>query len=284
MKLLLAAISTLVLARAQGLVELQEQKTVALVQEHEKKLAGSLGFYAIDLATGRGFGYHSGTVFPTASSIKIAIMAQLYRSDVPLTDKITVQPSDSVGGSGHLQILLRNGPVTMTLKDLITAMIETSDNTATNQCIRLAGMEKINAMLMEMGLRQTKLQRIMLDSQAARGNRENISTPADMAHLVEMIYKGKFRGANEMLSTLKLVDADMRKVIPEAVAVAAKPGELPGARCETGIVFLKKHPFALSVMSSFLDSNENPVPFVARLVFEHFQKLEVSNEFGNRLP
>jgi len=271
-------------AQAQSLLELQEQKTIQRVQQLEAKMGGSAGFSAIDLVTGRSFGYHSSTIFPTASSIKIAIMAQLYQSGVSLTDKVTIQPSDSVGGSGHLQILLRNGPLTLTVKELITAMIETSDNTATNQCIRLAGMEKINAMLAKAGLQHTKLQRIMLDSKAARENRENISTPADMAHLIEMVYKGKFPGTKEMLSILELVDADMRKTIPESIQVAAKPGELPGARCETGIIFLKKHPFALSVMSSFLDADENPVPAVTRLVFEHFQKIEASNDYGNQLP
>jgi beta-lactamase class A len=84
-----------------------------------------------------------------------------------------------------------------------------------------------------------------------------------------------------MIETLKLVDADFRAVIPPNVAVAAKPGELTGVRTETGIVYVAERPFVLSVCSAFLDEPDNPVPAVARAVYEHFAKIARSNKFGN---
>ena len=65
------------------------------------------------------------------------------------------------------------------------------------------------------------------------------------------------------------------------VPVASKPGELTGVRCETGFVLLAGRPFALSVASSFLTEPENPVPAVAKLVYEHFARLARSNRYGN---
>jgi hypothetical protein len=86
-----------------------------------------------------------------------------------------------------------------------------------------------------------------------------------------------------MIDILKLPQADFRACIPTSVAVAAKPGELTGVRAETGIVFVDKRPFVLSVMSTYLNSGENPVPAVARIVYEHFAKLAASNRYGHNL-
>ncbi len=271
-------------------VELLEQKTLERIRAVSGTVNGVLGFHAIDLSTGHTLFLNNATVFPQASSIKIAILIQMFKSAradaFKLTDPVILDPRETVGGSGHLQILLRTGPVTMTVRDLMSAMIETSDNTATNRCIAMVGMDRVNRTLAEMGFRTTRLQRKMLDAAAAAKDQENISTPAEMAHLVDLIYHGKAvdaEASKEMLAMMQRVNADMRKVIPASIAVAAKPGELPGVHCETGIVFLPNRPFALSVASTFLDEGRNPVGEVTRIVFEHFQKLALSNKYGNKL-
>ncbi len=271
-------------------IELLEQKTLDRVRTLNSALDGVLGFYAIDLNNGRTLSLNRDTVFPQASSIKIAIMIQMFKSAragaFKLTDPVTLKPEDTVGGSGHLQILLRSGPTTLTVRDLIGAMIETSDNTATNRCIAMVGIDQVNRTLGELGFRATRLQRKMLDTAAAAQDHENISTPEEMARLLEMIYRGKILDADashEMLAILKRVDADMRKVIPESVEVAAKPGELTGVRCETGLILLPRRPFVLSVNSTFLDANTDPVGAVTRIVYEHFEKLAKSNKYGNKL-
>ena len=69
----------------------------------------------------------------------------------------------------------------------------------------------------------------------------------------------------------------------ECGLAAAKPGELTGVRCETGVVFLPKRPFALSIASTFLDEGRNPVGDVTRILFEHFEKIARSNKYGNKL-
>ncbi len=271
-------------------VELLEQKTLERIRAVNTSLNGVLGFHAIDLTSGHTLFLNSGTIFPQASSIKIAIMIQMFKSAragaFNLTGPVILDPGETVAGSGHLQIFLRTGPVTMTVRDLIGAMIETSDNTAANRCISMVGIERVNRTLEEMGFRATRLQRRMLDTAAAAKDQENIGTPQEMAHLVDLIYHGKAVDADaskQMLVMMQRVNADMRKVIPASIAVAAKPGDLTGVKCETGIVFLPNRPFALSVASTFLDEGRNPVGEVTRIVYEHFEKLARSNKFGNKL-
>jgi beta-lactamase class A len=271
-------------------VDLLERKLLDRIRAIEEGAGGVVGVAAIDLDEGRTIAWNGNTVFPQASSIKIPILIETFQAArdgrLKLDDAITLEQADTVGGSGHLQILLRTRPVSLTVRELAAAMIETSDNTATNKLIAMLGMERVNASLGRLGFKQTRLQRIMLDTAAAARGEENVSTPTEMARLMELIYRRKAVDAdasNEMLEIMKRVNADFRAVFPAAIAVASKPGEVTGVRCETGVVFLPGRPFVLSVMSTFLSDGENPVPAVARAVYDHFAKLAASNRYGNRL-
>ena len=265
---------------------LLEAKMHARIKALDDGLPGALGVATIDLTSGRVYVYNGEAAFPTASAIKIPIMVQLFRAKVALDEKITLEPAESVGGSGNLQHSLAKGPVTLTTRQLITAMIEHSDNTATNRCIRMAGMERVNAMLAGFGFRTTRLRRVMMDSAAAARGDENTSSPLEMARFVEMLHRGRLAGPDEtrqMIDILKLVKANFRKGIPAPVEIASKPGGIPGVHCEAGIVYLKDRPFALSVFSTFLEDGANPVPDVARIAFDYFSKLAQSNEYGNKV-
>jgi|HubBroStandDraft_4_1064222.scaffolds.fasta_scaffold36808_2 beta-lactamase class A len=272
------------------LSELLENKTLAELRHFEEGFDGALGVAAIDLTTGRMVGLHSDTIFPQASVIKIAILARMYQAaragQFALDDRVTVQPDEAVGGSGRLQERLKSGPVTLTVRELIAAMIEWSDNTATNKCIALAGMDGVNRMMDELGLRHTRLRRKMMDSAAVARGEENVSTPEEMARLAETIYRGKLvdnSASREMVEILKKVEGGIREGLPLDIETASKTGELPGARGETGIVFLEGRPFVLSVMSAFIDDRRTPVPEVTRIVFRYFEKLAGANAWGNRL-
>ena len=265
---------------------LLESKLYARIQALDKGLHGVLGVATIDLTNGRIFVYNGEAIFPTASSIKIPIMVEMFRTVKNLEEKVTISPAESVGGSGTLADRLKSGPVTMTVRQLITAMIETSDNTATNKCIAMVHMDRVNHLLESLGFRATRLRRIMMDSAAAARGDENISSPIEMAHFVELLYRGKLAGrdaTSEMMAIMTRVHADMRLAIPGNIKVASKPGELERVRCETAVVYLEHRPFVVSVFSTFLDENENPVGDVTRLVFDYFRKLGDSNDYGHKI-
>jgi len=279
------------LACAQSTVgDLLEQKLAEKIRKLDDSLDGVLGVAAIDLASGRTISYNGSVTFPQASSIKIPILIQVYRAaragEIRLEDSVTLTEKDLVGGSGRLQEQVKKAPVTLTIRDLARAMIENSDNLATNKLIGMAGMERVNQTLEELGFWGTRLQRRMMDSAAAASDDENISTPLEMARLVETIYRGRAADETacaEMLALMKLVKADFRKAVPARVEVASKPGDLPGVHCESGVVFLPKRPFVLSVMSTLLREGGNPVPEAVSLVYAHFERLAASNRYGHRL-
>jgi len=273
------------------LSELLENKTLAELRRFDEGFDGALGMAAIDLITGHTFALNGGTVFPQASVIKIPILARMYQAaragKFTFETRVTIEPREAVGGSGRLQERLSNGAsITITVRELIDAMIEWSDNTATNKCIALAGMDDVNRMMDGLGLPHTRLRRKMMDPAAVARGEENVSTPEEMARLVEMIYRGKLvdeAASREMIATLKKVSGGINQGLPLDVETAAKTGELPGARGETGIVFLEGRPFVLSVMSAFIDDRRSPVPDVTRIVYRYFEKLAGANAWGNRL-
>lgn len=291
MRLLLFLLITSVTATAQtGVDSLLEQKTAAKIRALDESLDGVLGMAAIDLVTGRILSYNGDVVFPQASSIKIPIMIQVFRciraGEFGMNDALALTEKDLVGGSGGIQEKLKKGPLTLTTRELLHAMIRDSDNVATNKLIAMARMERVNRTLDELGFPATRLQRRMMDGAAAARNQENISTPLEMARLVELIYRGRAvdeAASREMLDIMKMVKASMRKGVPESVEVASKPGGIPGVRCESGVVFLPGRPFVLSVMSTFLSGEKNPVTDVTALVYAHFERLARSNRYGHRL-
>ena len=140
-----------------------------------------MGVAIEDLSTGEQSFLREDEVFAQASSIKIAVLADLYlqaqQGKLKLTDVYTVQSSDLVADS-DIMGGLTPGVTRVTLRDLATMMVAVSDNSAANVLIDRIGMENVNAMLDAMGLAHTQLRRKMMDLEAAKQGRENISTPA----------------------------------------------------------------------------------------------------------
>lgn len=261
-----------------------ERETVTRLQALDERTNGVVGVAAIDLTDGHTISWNPDVICASASTIKVPVMMEVYRQQIPRDRQIKLSPADLIASSDRLETQLRRGPAVFTVRELLAAMIEVSDNTAANALIKLVGMDRVNASLEQMGFKSTRLRRIMLDSAAARRGDDNTSTPLELARLAESLYKAKGSDAEEMLGFMKRVEAGVRKTVPGEVEVASKPGDVPGARSEIAIVYLKGRPFALGVMSAFLRDGIDPVPEAASIIYDHFDRLAKSNRYGNRLP
>ena len=264
------------------------EKLKAKIEAYDGQMEGVLGVAVIDLKTGERWSYHGQTLFPQASAIKIPILIEMFRlreeGKLRFEDVVQIAQQDVVGGSGVLQQRVKAGAITVSIEELIREMIASSDNTATNWCIRRAGMANVNQTMSKLGFHSTRLQRLMMDQAAASRDEENISTPEEMVAIAKLIYDAKAvspKASGEMIAMMKLVKAGMRKGVPPEVEVASKVGEMSGVRTETGIIYLKERPFVLAVMGTYLNEPDSPVEAITRLVFGHFQKLAQGNIYGN---
>jgi beta-lactamase class A len=272
------------------------QKLEAAVHNADRDLDGVLGVAVLDLTSGQQLLWHADEVMPQASSIKIAVLAELYRQSqanaagkARLSDLYTVNAADLVPDS-DIMGGLTPGVTRITLRDLATMMVAVSDNSATNVLIDRVGMENVNALLDSLGLKNTRLRRKMMDLKAAQEGRENISTPREMMTLLEAIYRGRVLNREmtadfiKMLSTHK--DSAMVRDLPEGVQIADKPGELEGVRNDSGIVFAKNRPFILCVMSTYDRREKQAKEIIGRIAVEAynmFERIGRASQYGRTI-
>jgi beta-lactamase class A len=251
---------------------------------------GVMGIYAENLDTGQTFAVNADRVFPQGSSIKIPILITLLRQDqqgrLHLSEQIVVRRGDMVGGSGVLQDF-GDGSSSLALRDLAALMVVLSDNTATNILINRVGMTNVSAEIHGAGLTQTRLARKMMDQAAERDGRENVSTPREMATLIEKLDRGRLLDSAHTAMALRLLEdykeTPLRAGIAAGITVADKPGSLPGVECDSGLVLLQGAPYVLSVMTAYDHDNaaaDGAITSVSRDVFNYFDRLARSNSYG----
>jgi beta-lactamase class A len=254
-------------------------------------LDGVMGYAVVDLTTGDRVGRLADEAFPTASSIKIAILYELFRQAeegrVRLDEARPVPDAARAAGSGILQEL---EAASMPLVDYATLMVVLSDNTATNLLIDALGMDRINKRLRALGLERVWLQRRMIDTDAARRGLENLASPADLASLLEAVHRGRGlepASRDRMLAILrKPKTTALTRGVPPGIPVASKPGSLDGVQADAGLVLLGPRPYVIVVMCSWLRNGpdgERAIEDASRAAYEYFSRIAYGGKYGRRL-
>jgi beta-lactamase class A len=275
---------------ANGKQKILWEKMEAAIHDVDRQLDGVMGVAIGDLTTGDRFFLHEDEVFAQASSIKIAVLANLYlqaqQGKLKLADLYTVQASDLVPDS-DIMGGLAPGVSRITLRDLATMMIAVSDNSATNVLIDRVGMGNVNAMLDDLKLTHTRLRRKMMDLDAAKQGRENISTPHEMMALLEALYQGKVLNKESTADFFKMLgtnkDSWIPRELPANVKTANKPGALEGVRNDSGVVLVEGRPYVICVMTAFLRNErdgEQAISKVSLAAWSMFDRLSRATEYG----
>ncbi|HKE44405.1 MAG TPA: serine hydrolase [Steroidobacteraceae bacterium] len=270
--------------RAQDSIRSVVQKTDAVV-----------GVAILDLTDQRSFFLNADATYPTASTIKLAVLAELYRQNeraesggagAKLDDLYTLDAKDRVGGDGVLQAMTP-GVTRLTNRDLAALVAGLSDNMAANVLIDRVGMDNVNTWLAGLGLKETRLRRHMMDVAAAREGRENTATPRELVTLLKSIYDGKvFRKAttDDFLKLLSVIKKSyIPRLLPADLTIANKPGDLDGVRNDAAIVFCPGRPFAIVVMVTFARDEvaaEDSIALIAQAAWSYFDRVGRSSPLG----
>jgi beta-lactamase class A len=265
-------------------LEHQLESTVA-------NLNGVVGYAALDLTSGEEFGRLERQEFPTASTIKLSILYELFRqADEGRIALDTVAPVDRtkfVGGSGILQAL---GTPSLSARDLAVLMMSISDNSATNMLIDRVTIPAVASRMQSLGLNGIRLRRKMMDSAAAARGDENVAMPRDIVRLLRVLHTGEGLKAESKAGALKILEVGaggyLRRGIPADVEVLNKPGELEGVRVDAAIVRARNRPYAVAVMTTYLKSEEEGERAIADLshaFYEYFSRLGFGSEYGRQM-
>jgi beta-lactamase class A len=264
-------------------------KLEARVAEIDRRLDGVLGVSVRDVKTGAVLAVRADETFPTASSIKIAVLYELYhQADDGKIDlgEITRPPVPRVRGGGVLQEL--GDKVSLTWRDLAVLMIGWSDNEATNRLVDRVGMDAVGRRLSALALPGVRLRRKMMDLEAARRGDENVATPGELRRLMETVQDGvglKAPRAADMRLVAGTAESysNFRAALPEGTKAITKSGELEGVRCEVAYVDLPGRPYSAAIMTKYLkrDADGNAaIREISAILYETFDRLARSSEYG----
>ncbi len=276
------------------------------LQEAVSQVPGVVGVSALHLENGQRIEHNSDTVFFTASTFKVPILAELYRQvdagKLDLSRRVELVDSLRVPGSGVLREL--DSGLTPTLHDLAMLMIIVSDNLATDILYHTVGKDNLNKTMTDLGLASTKLpmscrdllfslagitvsdsldefwevsnrveqgyRGLLPDCDALNEEKSDVSSPADMVRLLEIVHNGDFLSEESKRGMLHILKRQkLRSVIPyylpPDVIVAHKTGGVYSVRCDVGIVWGKTGPYALAIMAKRITDGIDLDPKLARI-------------------
>ena len=238
----------------------------AAIQSLAARSSGVVGVYARKLGDPSAVAYNANEIFPSASVIKLAIFVSLfqYAEHHPgvFSQEFVLKRSDFVDGS---EILDRYSiGHTISVDTLAHAMIEQSDNSASNILINFLGFSAIEKTMAAAGMTNTQLKRHFMSPNARPHHSDNLTTPRDMGSLLYQIERGAHEAVYTVASpkscrrmvAILLRQEDHDKIargLPKGIPLANKTGEIDAVRNDVGIVDpLGDKPYIIAVLTKEL--------------------------------
>jgi len=276
-------------AAAQAKPDVLWKNLEATVQRAAAGFDGVLAVTIQDLTDGRTVRIRGDEVMPTASMIKIAVLVELYRQR-RMAELYTLDTADLVSGSAIMS-RYTHGVTRLTLRDVATAMIGESDNGATNILIDKLGMDRINAMLAGQGYSKTRLERKMIDLEAALAGKENIASTDETVAMLAAAHQGKLFSADLTADFFRVLATPKRSRLmsrlPAGARGATKTGTLDAVVTEAGVLYPPGRPFAIAVMTTYVHDvpgAEQLIGEISLAAWNHFARLGKGSAYGRGLP
>ena len=262
--------STLALGASLTAIKGQDQAGfLAGLQAYLRSLGegGQWGVYLEDLKSGEGFGWGQDNLLEAASDIKVPValylLHQIEAGGVQLTDEVTLQAADFMGGTGTLQGSANPGDK-YKYWDLLNLLIQVSDNTAWRALQRALGADAIDAYAASIGAP---------DCHQVDDN----CTAHEAGLMLSQLDRGKLLNSGDTSFLLTLLENTIyNERIPYylgGITVAHKTGS-DGSVCnDVGIVLLNGHPFILSMFTWTDDytTGLQAIRDVARAAVDYFR-------------
>ena len=224
---------------------------------------GKAWIYAKNLDTGKDFCLRCDEQTRTASTIKLAVMAETFhqvaQGKLHWNDDIVLTKESKQSGSGVLSEFSDN--IHIDLATALHLMIVVSDNTGTNLVADKVGADNVNDFMDSLGLTDIKFMRKIGgggESKAYQDPRNKLfglgrSSPRQFVRLIEMMDNGQLvskEASAEMINILKRQQYKdgIGRGVPDTIPVASKSGALDRLRADVGIIYTRRGRIAMAII------------------------------------
>jgi beta-lactamase class A len=237
---------------------------------------GKVFLFAQNLDTGQTYSFNGDERVRTASTIKIAVMIEVFArvadGRAKWTDELVLTPAARYAGSGILPEL--SDGLRLTLRDCVRLMMTLSDNTATNMVLDYLSTDAVNERMESLGFKYTRIMRRVGSGGESKAGKEadnkrfglGATTPHEMVEIMAKLEGGQVvnkEASKEMIDLMKREQARyaIGRSIPE-VPMASKYGALDALRSCVAILYTKQGKIAIAItvddMPKPLWSVDNP--------------------------
>jgi len=224
---------------------------------------------------GSRFAHNGDRRFVAASTVKIAIMVELFRRIDAGTDALdqrhVLHEDDKSTGGGVVKEL--HAGIEFTVADLVYLMMAISDNSTTNILIDRVGQAEVNATMQRLGMKGSTLGRKMRGRPVLDTEQENWSVPNEYADLIAAIFANQAASPASCAAMVALLEkqANDRRIarhLPKTDRPrwGTKTGSLTGVVNDVGFIMTPSGPLFLAIFCEIADphAGEAVVGDVAR--------------------
>ena len=227
------------------------------------------------------FKYNEDKKYVSASIIKVPIMIEaLSRVDlgeINLDDKFNIGDDNKVDFS----VITEQDLKECTFEELIEWMIISSDNTATNVLIDILGLENINDRIKKLNMKNTLLERKMMDFKAIEYGRNNYTSLNDMLIAMEGLYRGVLISSEMSLKAIDILKNHrdnfmLKRYIRDNVTLANKTGELDKLNNDVGIFYTKNHNYFIGIFVHDVKKNKDAYEIIGKIskeVYDYYKNI-----------
>jgi len=267
----------------------QDKKLQQQIESVIEGFKGDIGIYVKSLKTNKVASIHADTIFPTASIVKVAILAGImnkiekkeleYHQHLTWMDTLNYDPAEDIAGYLKPQTAIE-------LSKVMMLMMTISDNTASLWLQSIAGTgTTINKLMDSLGYKNTRVNSRTSGRESFRNTYGwGQTSPQEMAQIFEDIVLGKLisqSASNKMLRIMgrQYWDEEALSAIPPGVFVADKNGAVNASRSE--VMYVNgNHPYIFSIFTknnadiSWGPSNEawELTRKLSKLLWEYYNK------------
>lgn len=239
-----------------------QSKLESRVRAEVAPFKGKVFLYAKNLDTGQTYSFSGDERVRTASTIKIAVMIEVYarvaEGRAKWTDELVLTKAARYGGSGILPEL--SDGLRLTLQDAVRLMMVLSDNTATNMILDYLTTDAVNERMSLLGFKATRImRRVGAGGESKEGKLgDNLkrfglgaTTTHEMVQIMEKLERGEIvskEASKQMLDLMKREQGrnSIGRDMP-GVPMASKYGALDALRSCVALLYTKRGKIAIAI-------------------------------------